>query len=209
MATPDLPPRSKSTVLANQGLCLEQLGRLDEAVSTLETAVSADPGNETAAGILAQLRASKLLGSAVAAAEGKRFTEALGLFEAAGAADPSGDAVWRYNVAEMLNKLGRFEEALAHVEAFRAAEADEDGASLPLLGELLCRSGRWADAKAALGEAVALGLDLPLNLYYNYGVALMKCEDLVGARAAFEDLIAYSPNYGMAYDCVATGAGKG
>ena len=66
------------------------------------------------------------------------------------------------------------------------------------------QAGRWADARAALAEAVAAGLDLPTSLYYNYGVACLKCEDLAAARAAFEELIAYAPNYGLAYDALAT-----
>ena len=198
----DAAPRARSTLLANAGLCLEQLGRLDEAVASLEAALEADATNEAATRILRQLKASQLLALAVKAAEASKFSEALGLFEAAGAADDADDA-WRYNAAVMLNKLGRYGDSLAHVEAFRAG-GDEDRSSLALFGELLCKAGRWADARAALAEAVAAGLDLPTSLYYNYGVACLKCEDLAAARAAFEELIAYAPNYGLAYDALAT-----
>ena len=90
----DAAPRARSTLLANAGLCLEQLGRLDEAVASLEAALEADDTNEAAKRILRQLKASQLLALAVKAAEASKFSEALGLFEAAGAADDADDA-WR------------------------------------------------------------------------------------------------------------------
>ena len=144
----DAAPRARATLLANAGLCLEQLGRLDEAVASLEAALEADDTNEAATRILRQLKASQLLALAVKAAEASKFSEALGLFEAAGAADDADDA-WRYNAAVMLNKLGRYGEALEHVEAFRAG-GDEDRSSLALFGELLCKAGRRVDIKSSI-----------------------------------------------------------
>ena len=139
--------RARCTLLANSGLCLEQLGRLEDAVQALESAVASDRTNAAAASMLMELKASALLNKAVAAAEENELERALELFTAAGAADPEGDGMWRYNAAVMLNKLGRFEEALAAVEAYRSS-SDEEGsaASLALFGELLCKANRWSSS---------------------------------------------------------------
>lgn len=47
-------------------------------------------------------------------------------------------------------------------------------------------------------------LELPASLLYNYGVALLRTGERVGARKAFDDLIYYYPNYGLAYDALAS-----
>lgn len=187
-----------STLLANKGLCLEQLGRIDDAVAALEAALRACPTNQDAQAILRQLRATQLLQQAVVKAEKNEFSNALRLFEEAGNLDPR-EGTWLYNKARMLSKLGRYDDAL---EAALAVERDEY--VYPLLGELLCKTERWTEAIDIIDEALAAGIELPASLLFNFGVALLKSGDLPRARTAFDDVVAYYPNYGLAYDALAS-----
>ena len=82
----ELTAGSRSTILANKGLCLEQLGRVDDAVLALDAALVAVPDNADAADIRRQLVATRCISRAVAAAERHEFTDALALFEEAGTA---------------------------------------------------------------------------------------------------------------------------
>ncbi|KAJ8598801.1 hypothetical protein CTAYLR_008659 [Chrysophaeum taylorii] len=200
--------RASSTLLANKGLCLEQLGRNDEAVLALEASVAARPSNEEAKHILNSLKATQLLGQALKKVEGNEFSNALALFEQAGALDPDGDGTWLYNKARMLTKLGRYDEALEALLKFKEGldpnDAEEQTIMLPLLGELLCKRERWSEAIAAIDGAIVANLELPASLLFNYGVALLKTQNLTKARHAFDDVIAYFPNYGLAYDALAS-----
>lgn len=202
-----LSPGAKCTLLANRGLCLEQLGKIDEAVESLEAAQQACPSNREASSVLRQLKATQLLGRAVQKAEANEFSRALALFEEAGRLDPHGDGTWLYNKARMLTKLGRTEEALASLLQFKSGLSEDDDQEqtilLPLLGELLCKEERWSEAVSAIDGAIAANLELPASLLFNYGVALLKSGDLEKARRAFDDVIAYFPNYGLAYDALA------
>lgn len=90
-ASKDISPAAKSTLLANKGLCLEQLGMIDKAVAALEMAKRECPTNEDAVQLLIQLKATQLLSLAVQKAEANEFSNALALFEEAGRLDPTGD----------------------------------------------------------------------------------------------------------------------
>jgi len=194
-----LTPKARSIVLANKGLCLEQLGQLDAAVEALEEATRGS-GDAQFVAILRQMRASQLMARATELAGSIKFEEALRCFEEAGKLDPEAatDDGWKYNVAVMLSKLGRIDEALEIL-----LDLSED-LNLPLLGELLCKKQRWEEAVATIDRAIADDVELPASLLFNYGVASLKLGDPSKARKAFEDVVAYYPNYGLAYDALAS-----
>ena len=189
--------KRSATLLANKALCYEQLGRLDDAVAAAQEAVQMDEHREDIAEVLNQLRASQLMERGVACAERNDFFGALEAFEEAG--EVGADGSWRYNVAVIKNKMGHTEEAL---EMLLASEKQEG--ILPLLGELLCKRQRWTEAVEVIDEAIGLGLELPASLLYNYGVAALKSGDNFKARQAFDDVISYYPNYGLAYDALSS-----
>lgn len=107
----------------------------------------------------------------------------------------------------MLTKLGRTKEALDALLTFKEGLDEDDQQEqtilLPLLGELLCKCERWEEAVSVIDGAIAANLEMPASLLFNYGVALLKTHQLSKARSAFDDVIAYYPNYGLAYDALA------
>ena len=194
----DLSTTARSTLLANRGLCLEQVGRFDESVAALEAATSESKNDELLI-LLREMKASQVMGKGMEKATRNDYAGALALFEEAGRLDPE-DEAWRYNGAVMLHKLGRTEEALGVLQKSKVIEEE----TLPFLGELLCKRQRWRDAVETIDKAIADGLELPASLLFNYGVARLKLGDAVKAREAFQDVISYYPNYGLAYDALAS-----
>mmetsp|Transcript_8702 Transcript_8702/g.15547 ORF Transcript_8702/g.15547 Transcript_8702/m.15547 type:complete len:914 (+) Transcript_8702:160-2901(+) len=199
LASPDMTEQQKATILANKGLCLDQLGRAEDAVAVLEEALALkeDPG---IAEVRDQIAVSILTDKAVRTAERGQYEEAADLFTECIEKDPEGQNFWLFNKALMIHRLGRLEEATALFEdVYRSDPSNTQVYSL--LGNNLCKLKRWAEASPVLEAALAEGADL--NTRYNYAVCLLNTDKRPEAKDAFEKVLEEDPDYDLALDALA------
>ncbi|MBS1208509.1 MAG: glycosyltransferase 9 family protein [Proteobacteria bacterium] len=190
----------------NAGLCLQGLGRVDEALTAFGHSLTARPDNPAA--MLPQARIHLLAG---------RHVEALAWAERVCQLDPSSATGWRVQ-GQVLSGMRRFDEALlAHRKALQqapdwldallgAANAALDAGlseeALPYLerarglapdsheichnlGNALAACGRWADAVSAYDRALVLRPGTALSVW-NRALARLALGDYAGGFSDFE-----------------------
>jgi tetratricopeptide (TPR) repeat protein len=213
---------SQPTALHNLGLCLEELGRLDEAETAFADAAHRarrDARILTAWGIAA-LRQSKFevaegrlerarevaeggdlpapwyWARSVVAAVGEHYEAALEILRVGVERYPL-QPVLRNNLAAILEIVGENDQA---EQTLRAAHAD--GLVLPQLsknlGDVLYRAGRYDGAWDAYQRAVKLDTDLGDDTYFKLGNIAYKRLDHATASAMWHKTLQLNPNHQLA-----------
>jgi Flp pilus assembly protein TadD len=173
----------------NLGAALQQLGRPEEALSHLTTAVRIQPASVTARNNLAADLFSL-----------ERFEAAVNEFRQALALDPSyGNA--RYNLARALSAQGNNADAFAELHVYLQTNPD-DCAAQEFAGRLLASMGKLAEALPHFRRAVALEPG-NANILTNLGAALASLGDLSGAVTVFEEALKMDPSNTVARDNLA------
>jgi Flp pilus assembly protein TadD len=163
--------------LIEQGLRLQQAGKLAEAARLYRSILDLDPNDFNALQLLGALRCDQ--GDARQAVE--LIQQALMLRE---------DPVARLNLGRAWQALGRPDEALAEYD-HALALAPGHPAGHALRGDVLAATGRLEDAAAAYCRAAALAPRLPP---YNLGIVLRDLGRPDEAEPAFREVIELDPD---------------
>jgi len=142
--------------LANLGATLQSLGRIEEAITTLQQAVAARPTHAAA---------RNNLGAALIAAG--RVDQAIEQFTRTLQATP-GDLDARYNLGLALLSRGQPQQALPYLDRVARARPG-DGRALAAVGNALAMTGRFAQAMTAYTRALQLAPD-NADAHFNIGL---------------------------------------
>jgi autotransporter strand-loop-strand O-heptosyltransferase len=174
-------PRDVIIALNNRGLELENLGRLDEALTTFENVLAIDPNVMEAhynrGNVLRDLR---------------RFDEALAAYERALALRPDFVAALN-NRGWALKELGRYDEALAAYDKALAIKPDHT-LTLGNRGTLLSHLRRFEEALPSLDAVLALDPN-NADMLNNRGVALKFLDRPEEALASYDKALAIKPDH--------------
>ncbi len=156
------------------GVLLLQSNRTPEALTCLDSAVTARPGN---------LDAQQVFGTALAMSGD--FTRAMTCFEKVARAQPA-NLQALYNLGLTLSKLGRHEEARKTFAKLLSRDARNVGAWMGQ-GAALAALGRFADAADSFAKADALAPNQP-EIIENLALAYLDGSEPTKAQAALDKL---------------------
>jgi protein O-GlcNAc transferase len=177
--------------LSNRGVALEQLGRLDEALASIDTALAIKPDY-----------AEALYNRGIVLLRMKRFEEALANNDQALAIRPQyAEAFSNRGIAMM--ELHRLDDALASFDLALAIKADY--APSYNRGIVLMRLERPGEALTSFDSALAAKPDYAAA-YFNRGVALQGVKRYAEAVAVFDRVLAADPDHPHALSALATSA---
>jgi protein O-GlcNAc transferase len=177
--------------LNNCGVALEQLGRLDEALASIDAALAIKPAY-----------AEAFYNRGIVLLRMKRFEEALVNNDQALAIRPHyAEAFSNRGIAMM--ELNRLDDALASFDATLAIRADY--AASYNRGIVLMRLERPSEALASFDSALAIKPDYA-EAYFNRGVALQGVKRYAEAVAVFDRVLAADPDHPHALSALATSA---
>ncbi|MBF0166265.1 MAG: tetratricopeptide repeat protein [Alphaproteobacteria bacterium] len=154
------------------GVLLLQSNRTPEALTCLDSAVTARPGN---------LDAQQVFGTALAMSGD--FTRALTCFEKVARAQPA-NLQALYNLGLTLSKLGRHEDARKHFAKLLSKDSRNVGAWMGQ-GAALAALGRFADAADSFAKADALAPNQP-EIIENLALAYLDGSEPTKAQAALD-----------------------
>jgi protein O-GlcNAc transferase len=178
--------------LNNRGVALEQLGRLDEALASIDAALAIKPDY-----------AEAFYNRGIVLLRMKRFDEALASYDQALAIRPHyAEALSNRGIAMM--ELHRLDAALASFDAALAIKADYAEA-LYNRGIVLMKLERPGDALKSFDSAMAIKPDYTAASF-NRGVALQGVRRHEEAIATFERTLAADPDHAHALSALATSA---
>jgi protein O-GlcNAc transferase len=201
------------------GACAIGLGRLDDAVTALRTAIALNshhaPAHDNLGIALAQLgkpeeavecfrksvqinphNAAGFENLGITLAKLARFEEASHSYQRAIAIDPR-RAECYVNLAELLTKQVRYAEAETVYRQALVIQPDFPGA-LARLGNVVKAQHRIDEAIRCYEASLQLSPEQPITLN-NLGVALLEQGRLEEATVALESSIRLKPDYGFAY----------
>ncbi|HVX84226.1 MAG TPA: tetratricopeptide repeat protein [Phycisphaerae bacterium] len=173
----ELEPANADT-LSTLGVCLEKLGRHEEALACQQRALPMAPNN------FAILRN---LGSALANLG--RYPEALPAFERAVALNPD-DELALLNYAACLHRTKQFDKAL-QVSQQTARKFPHNSDPYSLIADALSTFGRFDEAVAAIEKGLAIAPSG--RLYHSLGIALIRGGRAAEGLAALEKSLAMDP----------------
>jgi protein O-GlcNAc transferase len=177
--------------LNNRGVALEQLGRLDDALASIDAALAIKP-----------VYAEAFYNRGIVLLRMKRFEEALANNDQALAIRPHyAEAFSNRGIAMM--ELNRLDDALASFDATLAIRADY--AASYNRGIVLMRLERPSEALASFDSALAAKPDYA-EAYFNRGVALQGVKRYAEAVAVFDRVLAADPDHPHALAALATSA---
>jgi predicted O-linked N-acetylglucosamine transferase (SPINDLY family) len=162
-----------------------QSGRLDVAEALYREILSIQPSNPDALHLLGVLTHQR-----------GHHDEAVELIERAIAANPSGAAAYRGNLAAALRALGRFGEAVVACRA-AAAASPRDPQAHNNLGVALKDAGQFNDAATAYRRAIVLKPDYA-EAHYNLGIVLVELGQTSDAIASYRQALAHRPDMAKA-----------
>jgi protein O-GlcNAc transferase len=178
--------------LNNRGVALEQLNRLDEALTSLDLALSIQPDY-----------ADACYNRGIVLLKMKRFDEALASYDKALAIRPEyAEALSNRGIAMM--ELNSLDGALASFDRALALKGDYADASYNR-GIVLMKLERSAEALASFDAALAIKPDYA-EAFSNRGVALQALKRHEEALAVFERVLAVDPDHPHALAALATSA---
>ncbi len=179
------PPREDADLLIQQGIVHANAGRLGEALSCFQRAVTVRPE---------MAQAHHNLG--VAYAQQGRPNDAIASLSRALELQPNyPDA--HYNLANTLSGLRRRDESIAHLRQALDLRPDYPEA-LSNLGLALTEAGHPAEAAVLLRQAIRLRPDYP-EAHNSLGLALTNLGRFDEAAACFEQTLRLNPRYAHAH----------
>ena len=125
--------------------------------------------------------------------------KALELMQAAVAFDPR-NARYRWNLGELLRRMGRLADAEAEIRVALALSGDAPEI-LCVLALILVPQGRFEEAMAAYSAAAERGL--PAEGHLRVGLALADQGRLNEAESCFRAALAIDPSYAPAQEALA------
>ncbi|MFO0760444.1 MAG: tetratricopeptide repeat protein [Byssovorax sp.] len=186
---------------------LEKLGRVDDAVETLERVAQEGQApariKDEAKHELSALRTRRARSHALPASldleiealdlgRKGRLEDALAVLDQAVKADPRNAGAWS-NRANALSELGRHEDALHSAEtALKIAPRSAD--TWGNKGRALAELGRHSEALACFDKALSFDPKHAMS-WYNRGVSMWKDDDMMEAVHSFEKALEIDPNH--------------
>jgi len=181
--TPSYPPASSDSAdaLINQGNDLEDLGRLDEALSHYDKALVMNPD---------YARAHSNRGNVLQLLQ--RFDDALASYDNALAIRPDYAEAF-FNRGNALRALNRLDDALNSYNKALAIKPDFTQA-LVSQGNVLHDCQRPTDALRSYEQALAIQPDY-VEALYNQGNVLQDCERYADALVSYDRALVIQPDY--------------
>jgi protein O-GlcNAc transferase len=178
--------------LNNRGVALEQLNRLDEALTSLDSALAIKPDY-----------ADACYNRGIVLLKMQRFDEAVASYDHALAIRPDyAEALSNRGIAMM--ELNLLDGALASFDRALAIKADYADASYNR-GIVLMKLERPTEALASFDAALAIKTDYA-EAFSNRGAALQALKRHEEALAVFERVLAVNPDHPHALSALATSA---
>jgi tetratricopeptide (TPR) repeat protein len=202
---------SRALLYYNLGTSLYPLGRIEEAVQALKTALVKEPGNNQIINYLngisnnsvvtsginnPQDNAQKVLQRGMSFHQSGQLDEAIHCYQITLEFNPENAAVLS-NLGAALQATGRLEEAVSSCQKAIAIKPDYVEAYYNL-GITLKAQGKLEAAVKSFQKAIVIKPDFT-KVYYNLGAALQEQGNLEAAVASYQKAIAIKPDYVDAY----------